>query len=137
MSITINIFLNYSHILYFPSHHCRDFGRFPPAIRAHTPCASMADVKSPAPVPHGSWVTVCVSCVFLTCRQRAAAMLLPLSSTTASGEKVRLFGRLYQKAPRWVTFQCNAEEPRSYLSLSLHLLELATSHFASDPSINS
>lgn len=31
----------------------------------------------------------------------------------------------------------NAQEPHSYLSPSLHLLELATSHFAGDFSVNS
>lgn len=101
-----------------------------------TACANMADCKSPAPVRPGSWVTVCVSCVFyLSSRSGCYPSSSFLLCCVKGGGSC--FGRSYQEAPRWATFLCNAEEPHSYSSPSLHLLELATSHFASDPSINS
>lgn len=101
-----------------------------------TALANKADCKSPAPVRSGSWVTVGVSCVFYLSSRSGGYLSSSFLCDCHKGEGSR-FGLLHQKAPRWVTFLCNAEEPHSYLSPSLHLLELATSHFARDPSINS
>ncbi len=135
MSIAVNIWLNSSHI-HFPSQHCRGFGWCLPSTFKLTACANMVDCKSSAPVHPRSWVTVCVSCVFYL-SSRSGGNPSPSFLYYCDRGEGSIFGHLYQKAPRWETFLCNAEDPHSYLSLSLHLLELATSHFASDPSVNS
>ena len=135
--IAINIFqslLNYNpHIFLFSALQ----GVLEGALRLLVElaaCANMSDCKSPAPVRHGSWVTVCVSCVFyLSSRSSSDPSSSSFLYRCVRGEGWSRIRRLLCRA----TFLCNAEEPHSYLSLSLHLLELATSHFTSDPSINS
>ena len=54
---------------------------------------------------------------------------LPSFFLFASGEKVSSLGSVYQMAACWATYLWNVEELHIYLSRSLHLLELATSHF--------
>lgn len=128
MLLTIIIFTsqcNYSHI-YFPSQCGRCFD-------GAVACANMADCKSLRPE---SWVTVRVSCVFYL---SSGSDSYPSSSHCERSSRGTGYSLacLHQRTPRWVSWLGNAEEPHSYLSPFLHLLELATSHFTSDPSINS
>lgn len=127
---------NYSHI-YFPSQCCRYFGWIHPSpTQAYSLCQySRLQILSPS-APWELGDSLC-QLRFFTCRQGVTAILLLLSIPAPTGKQVHSFDRLHQRNPRWVSWLGNAEEPHSYLSPFLHLLELATSHFTGDPSINS
>ncbi|TNN30499.1 hypothetical protein EYF80_059349 [Liparis tanakae] len=87
-------------------------------------CANKADVNVSS--PSALW------------ELEADAILLPLSSPAATEDTVAApAARVRRGSAPGGTFLRDAEEPRGYLSPSLHLLELATTHFTRDPSINS